>query len=284
VFRDGFKTTQFWHDIRSHDCNRAWLFHAMAQFLWRQPETPDDASNPIQTVTGGPVMSEFRAFERRFGLKMRTNFGMTEVGWPIVTGDRVDDHRSCGRGREGYDLRIVDEHDAEVPEGAIGELLIRPDVPWTMNQGYLNRPEETIRAWRNGWFHTGDAFRRDEDGNYFFIDRIRDTIRRRSENISSFDIESFVASHPDVLECAAIGVPSDFGEEEIKAFVVLISGRELAAGQLHAWLKTAMPPFMVPRYIEFLPELPKTVTSKVRKFELRALSDSGRSWDSERPS
>jgi crotonobetaine/carnitine-CoA ligase len=227
-------------------------------------------------------MAEFRAFEQRFGLKMRTNFGMTEVGWPIVTGDRVDDHRSCGRARAGYDLRIVDEHDAPVPAGAIGELLIRSDDPWVMNQGYLNRPAETIRAWRNGWFHTGDAFRRDEDGNYFFIDRIRDTIRRRSENISSFDVESFVLAHPDVLECAAIGQPSDFGEEEIKVFVVAVDGRELSASGLHGWLKEKMPPFMVPRYIEFLDELPKTVTSKVRKVELRALSNSVRTWDSER--
>jgi crotonobetaine/carnitine-CoA ligase len=284
VFRDGFKTTQFWADVRAHDCNRAWLFHAMAQFLWRQPARPDDADNPLQTVTGGPLMAEYEGFERRFGLRMRTNFGMTELGWPITTGDRVRDHRSCGTAREGYDLRIVDEHDQEMPEGEVGELIIRSDQPWIMNAGYLNRPAETSAAWRNGWFHTGDAFRRDAEGNYFFLDRIRDTIRRRSENIASFDVESFVLAHPDVLECAAVGVPSDFGEEEIKVFAVAVAGRVLPAGELHRWLRERMPSFMVPRYLEFLPELPKTVTSKVRKVELRKLPAGPATWDSEQAS
>jgi len=270
--------------VRAHDCNRAWLFHAMAQFLWRQPARPDDADNPLQTVTGGPLMAEYEGFERRFGLRMRTNFGMTELGWPITTGDRVRDHRSCGTAREGYDLRIVDEHDQEMPEGEVGELIIRSDQPWIMNAGYLNRPAETSAAWRNGWFHTGDAFRRDAEGNYFFLDRIRDTIRRRSENIASFDVESFVLAHPDVLECAAVGVPSDFGEEEIKVFAVAVAGRVLPAGELHRWLRERMPSFMVPRYLEFLPELPKTVTSKVRKVELRKLPAGPASWDSEQAS
>jgi crotonobetaine/carnitine-CoA ligase len=281
VFRDGFKTSMFWADVRAHRCNRAWLFHAMAQFLWRQPSDPQDANNPLETVTGGPLMAEYLGFERRFGLKMRTNYGMTEVGWPITTGDQVHDHRSCGRERQGYDLRIVDEHDQEVPLGEVGELMIRSDTPWTMNAGYLNRPGQTIRSWRNGWFHTGDGFRRDADGNFFFVDRIRDTIRRRSENISSFDVESFVMAHPDVLECAAIGVPSEVGEEDIKVFVVALSGHVLSAPDLHQWLSETMPSFMLPRYLEFLTELPKTVTSKVRKVELRRMSSAAGTWDSQ---
>ncbi|WP_433218285.1 AMP-binding protein [Dactylosporangium sp. CS-047395] len=279
VFRDGFKTDRFWPDVRAHSCNRAWAFYAMANFLWQQPPRPDDRDNPLETVTGGPLLPDYAGFERRFGLQMRTNYGMTEAGWPIATGGDVVDHRSCGRGRDGYELRIVDDFDAEVGAGQIGELIIRADRPWSMNVGYLGRPADTARAWRNGWYHTGDAFRRDRSGNYFFVDRAKDAVRRRSENISSFEVESMVTAHPDVLECAAIGVPSDDGEEEIKICVVPMPDTKLEAAVLAEFLMATMPRFMVPRYIEFLDELPKTPTSKVRKVELKRDPFTAGTWD-----
>ena len=279
VFRDGFKTDRFWPDVLAHGCNRAWAFHAMANFVWRQPPRADDLENPVETITGGPLLADYRAFEERFGCRMRTNYGMTEIGWPIATGDDVSDPLSCGTARAGYQLRVVDEHDRELPPGAVGELLVRAEEPWSMNIGYLARPEETAYAWRNGWFHTGDAFRVDEHGRYYFVDRVKDAIRRRSENVSSFEVESMVAAHPEVLECAAIGVPSEDGEEEIKVCVVLREGKALDPRELVDFLIETMPRFMVPRYVEMLPELPKTPTSKVRKVELKRHAFTPGTWD-----
>ncbi len=279
VFRDGFKTDRFWPDVRTHRCNRAWAFHAMANFLWQQPERPEDRDNPLETITGGPLLADYVDFEKRFSLRMRTNYGMTEAGWPIATGDHVVDHRSCGRARDGYELRIVDGFDLEVADGEIGELIVRADRPWTMNLGYLSRPEDTARAWRNGWYHTGDAFRRDGAGNYFFVDRAKDAIRRRSENISSFEVETMVTAHPGVLECAAIGVPSLDGEEEIKVCVVRLPESDVDGPALAGFLEQTMPRFMVPRYIEFLDELPKTPNSKVRKVVLKQAPFTAATWD-----
>lgn len=281
VFREGFKTGEFWNDVHVHQCNRVWLFHSMANFVWREPHRADDADNPIETITGGPLLHEYREFEERFRVKMRTNFGMTEAGWPIITGDDVRNHLSCGRPRAGYDLRIVDENDLEVQPGAVGELLIRSDLPWTMNLGYFRRPEQTAAAWRNGWFHTGDAFRVDQDGSWYFVDRIKDAIRRRGENVSSFEVESLVGEHPAVLECAAVGVPSEHGEEEIKICVVCKPGNTLSPEELLEFLDPRMPSFMVPRYVEILDTLPKTPTGKVRKVELKARPLDA-TWDSRR--
>jgi crotonobetaine/carnitine-CoA ligase len=279
VFRDGFKTDRFWPEVNAYHCTRAWAFHAMANFIWRQPPRSDDATNPLRSITGGPLLADWQAFQTRFGVAMRTNYGMTEAGWPIVTGDDVTDFRSCGKARAGYQLRIVDEWDRQVPQGEIGELILRCDVPWTMNLGYLGRPDESARAWRNGWFHTGDAFRCDELGRYYFVDRAKDAIRRRSENISSFEVETLVAAHPSILECAAIGVASDDGEEEIKVCVVARPGREIDRNELVAFLLDTMPRFMVPRYYEVLPALPKTPTSKVRKVELKRTPFTPATWD-----
>ena len=270
VFREMFSTPDFWPDVRRHNCSHGWLVFTMVSFINGQPPQPDDADNPLRTMTMGPLWPDFARFQERFGIEsVRTVYGMTEVGWPIVTGDHVADWRSCGRARPGFDLRIVDDHDREVPEGEIGELILRSETPWTMNAGYFGMPEKTAEAWRNGWFHTGDAFRKDAEGNYFFVDRIKDAIRRRGENISSFEVEALVLDHPDVMECAALGVPSEHGEEEIRVFVVPKPGRTLEPSALIAELLPRAPHFMVPRYVDVLEALPKTETNKVRKVELR---------------
>jgi crotonobetaine/carnitine-CoA ligase len=279
VFRDGFRTQSFWDDVRAHGCNRAWLFHAMANFVLQQPPRADDLDNPLVTVTGGPLLADYQTFQRRFGVSMRTNYGSTELGWPIATGDTVTDHLSCGRARPGYDLVVADEAGRPLGVDEIGELLVRPHLPHTMNAGYFGRPEATAAAWRDGWFHTGDAFRVDSDGRWYFVDRVKDAIRRRGENVSSFEVESMVNAHDAVLESAVIGVPSDDGEEEIKAYVVRVDGSDITAGELIDAIAPTMPRFMVPRYVEFLDELPKTPTSKVRKVELRTDPLNDRTWD-----
>jgi crotonobetaine/carnitine-CoA ligase len=274
VVRDTFSASQYWTDVRGHGCTTTALVPAMASILWNAPAAGDDLDNPLHDVAMVPIIPEYEGFRQRFGVRICTDYNMTEVSIPTVSGWSIDDWRSCGRvrtGSPGYEVRIVDEHDRPVPTGAVGELVCRTSEPWAMNAGYLGRPAETARAWRNGWFHTGDAFRVDEHDRYYFVDRIKDAIRRRGENVSSFEVEREIADHPDVVECAAIGVPSDLGEEDIKAFVVRREGSDLSAGELIEYLRQRCPDFMVPSYVEFIGALPRTDgTLKVKKAELRA--------------
>jgi crotonobetaine/carnitine-CoA ligase len=182
--------------------------------------------------------------------------------------------------RPGYQVRIVDDYDEEVPVGTVGELVVRSDEPWMITPGYWRQPERTAEAWRNGWFHTGDGFRRDEEGNHYFVDRMKDAIRRRGENISSFEVEAAVLQHPQVLECAAIAVPSELGEDEIKVLVVV--AEELSPAELLDFLEPRMPKFMLPRYVELVASLPKTdATFRTKKVELRAAGINERTWDRE---
>ena len=188
---------------------------------------------------------------------------------------------TCGKPRKGVQLRLVDAHDVEVAPGEIGELVIRTDAPWALNHGYNANPEATASAWRNGWFHTGDAFRTDADGNYFFVDRFKDAIRRRGENVSSFEVELEVSAHPAVREAAAVAVPSEFGEDDILVAVSLAEGQSLDPADLIAFLKPRMAHFMVPRYIRVLDDLPKTPTRKVEKYLVRQSGITADTWDRE---
>jgi crotonobetaine/carnitine-CoA ligase len=196
------------------------------------------------------------------------------------------DPASCGTLREGppgYEIRLVDEDDYEVPDGRIGELAVRTREPWSLNAGYFNNPAATAEAWRNGWFHTGDAFRRDEHGNYFFVDRIKDCIRRRGENISSFEVEEEASGHPDVVDSAAIAVAADESEDEVFLLVIRRPGSSLDAPSLHEYLRHRLPRFMVPRYVEFVDSFPRTPTERVRKFVLRERGLGPGAWDSAAP-
>jgi len=179
------------------------------------------------------------------------------------------------------DVRLVDRNDCEVAVGEIGEMILRTDRPWAMNHGYYKNPEATAEAWRNGWFHTGDAFRQDADGYYYFVDRVKDAIRRRGENISSFEVEAEVIAHPDVREAAAVGVPSEFSEDEVLVAVAPIEGKTIDPAELILFLAERMPHFMVPRYLRIMDNLPKTPTEKVRKHALRDEGVSDDAWDRE---
>jgi crotonobetaine/carnitine-CoA ligase len=281
VIREQFSATHYWDDIRRHGCTTTGLVGAMTAFLWSQPPSPDDAGNPLKRAVMFPVVPHFRQFEIRFGLKLTTMYAMTEIGPCFSTGWDITDHASCGTVRDEYDVRLVDEHDFEVPDGEVGELIVRHRYPWVLNQGYFDMPDKTAEAWRNGWFHTGDAFRRDEHGRYFFVDRIKDALRRRGENISSFEVEGLVNAHAGVLESAAIPVPSEWGEDEIKVCVVR-SDVTLTEEQLVRDLIETMPRFMVPRYVEFADSLPKTeATQRVKKNVLRDDPLNDRTWDRE---
>jgi crotonobetaine/carnitine-CoA ligase len=284
VFRETLSVTDFWGDVRAHEVRAAGLVGPIASLLLLMPPQPDDADNPLDRILIGPVIPQVEEFKRRFGVAhVTTGYGMTEIGAPVIAGWDPPLNGTCGKrriGPPGFEVKIVDEHDRTVPVGQVGELVVRSYEPWAMNLGYWRDPEQSQKAWRNGWFHTGDGFREDEDGWLYFVDRMKDALRRRGENISSFEVEAGVAEHPAVAECAVIGVPSEVGEDEVKVIIVRKRDMHLEPADLIEFLIPRMPRFMIPRYVEFVDELPKTdATLRVRKVELRAEGVNGRTWD-----
>jgi crotonobetaine/carnitine-CoA ligase len=227
-----------------------------------------------------PLIKNLDEFKMRFGIpNVATLFNMTEVSTPLCTDFDLSDYASCGRPRPGVTARIVDEFDEPVPVGATGELILRSDNAWEFNLGYWRQPEKTAEAWRNQWLHTGDLFSQDQDGNFYFRDRLKDAIRRRGENISSYEIEREIDAHPSVLESAAVAVPSPFGEEEVKVVVAIRPGAALTPEDLITHLMLRLPSYMLPRFVEVCStELPKTPTGKIRKDSLRE-AGSASAWD-----
>ena len=269
VLVDGFHTDRFWSVVRKHEITMACLLSAMVPFLLKLPENESDTDHPLKHVVTVPWNQDAAALAKRHRILMRTSYNMTEACTPLVSDVNPDTTGTCGKPRRGMEVRVVNEHDEIVPTGTVGELIIRTDRPWAMNSGYYKDPEATARAWRNGWFHTGDAFRRDEQGNFFFVDRLTDAIRRRGENISSFEVESEVTAYPDVADAAAIPVPSDLSEDEVMIVVSPVTGKKVDPEHLFYFLEERMAHFMLPSYIRVLEELPKTPTQKVRKELLR---------------
>jgi len=279
---DAFQTDQFWEVVDRHQATFCVLLGGMSTLLVKKPPSPEDRRHALKAVLMVPLLEDAPAFSERFGVQVFTLFNMTEVSCPIISGLNPTPLGTCGKVRDGVEARIVDENDCEVAVGEIGELIVRTDRPWAMNSGYYGNPEATARAWRNGWFHTGDAFRQDAEGNFFFVDRMKDAIRRRGENISSFEVEAEVGSHPDVQECAAVAVPSELGEDEVLVAVVPQPGRELDPKALVEYLIPRMAHFMVPRFVRVLPELPKTPTQKVQKHLIRSDGVTPDTWDREK--
>jgi crotonobetaine/carnitine-CoA ligase len=283
VLREKFSTSEFWDDVERHGCTTAMLIGSMAAFLEAQEPSPRDSQTPLRNVYPVPLPGDPDAFCERFGVRLHAWFGMSECGVPIAT--RPWQARSgggCGVARPGFECRLVDEDDVEVPDGKVGALIIRADEPWMMNVGYWGMPDKTVEAWRNLWLHTGDAMRKDLDGNFHFVDRWKDAIRRRGENISSTEVEAHVNEYSAVMESAVVGVDSEWGEQEVMVFVVAAPGCELDPAELVEFLAGRMPAFMVPRYVECVDELPRTATGKVRKVELRRGVGIA-TWDRETP-
>jgi crotonobetaine/carnitine-CoA ligase len=264
-----FSTDRFWQVVRDTEATVVFLLGVMATFLLKRPPGADDRDHRVRVAFMVPLTEDAAAFTARFGIDIYTIFNMTEISSPIVSDANPTKRGTCGLVRPGVEVRLVDQYDCEVPVGEIGEMLVRCDRPWGMNSGYNANPEATAEAWKNGWFHTGDAFRQDEDGYFYFVDRVKDAIRRRGENISSFEVEVEVCAHPDVREVAAIAVPSEYSEDEVMVVVAPVPGRTIDCTELATFLIGRMPYFMVPRYIRVLDELPKTPSAKVLKTDLR---------------
>ncbi|BBY89460.1 AMP-binding protein [Mycolicibacterium tokaiense] len=277
-----FSASRWLDQVRSVGATVTNTLGVMSEFVHRQPARSDDADNPLRIVQTIPAPAAIVGdFEQRFGVTCIDGYGLTDVGMvafrrhdePLVAG-------SSGTPMATFELMIADpDTDVALPAGEIGEILLRPCVADGFMRGYWNRPEATIKAWRNLWFHTGDAGFLDSAGRLHFCDRLGDSIRVRGENISSAEIEAVAARHPAVVQCAAVAVPSDVGDYDVLLAVVVAPGHDLHPADLVRFCEGRMPYFAVPRYVELLEELPMTATQKVRKVVLRDRGVQAGTWD-----
>ena len=274
VWRERFSGSDFWSDVRATGCTAASLVGPMLQFLYSQPARADDADNPLRAIFCGPLIADVESFKKRFDVRVATGYGMTEIGLILQTGWEHGPWQNCGRLRSDYpfpEARIVNEFDEPLGPGQSGELVVRVAAPWSISPGYYGMPEKTADAWRHGWFHTGDVMRRDADGWYYLIDRLKDSIRRRGENISSYEVESVVARYPGVTECAAIAVPAEHGEDEVMVVLQVKDAAAFDYAAFFSWVESQLPKFMCPRYAEAVDALPRNATTqRIKKYELRA--------------
>lgn len=277
-----FRTEAFWDQVRELEITSAFLLGAMATFLLKQPPSPRDRDHGLRMVFIVPLGQSGRLIRERFGVDFFTIFNMTEICTPLISRANPVKENICGRPRAGVEVRLVDQHDCLVRDGQVGQMILRTEAPWAMNHGYNANPQATADAWRNGWFHTGDAFFRDVDGDYHFVDRLKDAIRRRGENISSHEIEVELLSHPAVREAAAIPVPSEFSEDEVLVVLAPAAGASIEPEDIIRHLQPRVAHHMIPRYVRIIDELPKTPTAKVEKHVLRAEGLTADTWDRER--
>lgn len=280
VVPEGFRTATFWPLVQETGATSTTLVEQMAAFLLAQPDSATDRDTPLRFANIAPLGTTGKRFSERFGTEIWSAYGSTEIGTALTCFDAEAPTGATGRVRDGYQLRIVDANDIEVPVGSSGELVVRHDAPWRMLTEYADDAAATARLWRNGWLHSGDIFRRDTDGWYYFVDRSKDAIRRRGENISSFEVERELLRQPGVAEAAAIAVPDGRAENEVMVCVV---AREetIDWAMLVEQLRAAMPHFMVPRYFRQMQEFPRTANGKVRKDALRAEGVTSCTWDRE---
>lgn len=254
------------------------------EMVFAVPASSQDTDHRLRTIRAAPLPRRIAAeFQTRFGVKTMEVWGMTELGIPCW-GDEREVLRPGASGqvdRDWFELQIVDPSTDELLRaGSVGELVVRSRHPWTLMQGYIGMPEATAKAWRNLWFHTGDLGFVDEDGYVHFVERAAERIRRKGENISACDIELVALQHDDVTDAVALGVPSDFeGDEEVKLVVVHRAGTSLTPESLLRFLANRLPHFMVPRYIEFLDSLPRSVTGKIQRGELKVGHGATSVWD-----
>lgn len=281
VMVDAFDTKSFWKTVRERRITTSILLGVMGGFLLKRPPSAEDKNHSLRTCTYVPLNDTAPQFHARFGTEIHTHFNMTEISMPLVSQANPTALGSAGRPRRGVEVRIVDENDCELPAGEVGELIVRTDCPWAMSHGYAGSPEATAAAWRNGWFHTGDGFKRDVEGNFYFVDRLKDAIRRRGENISSFEVESEVLAHPSVREAAAVVVKSEIAEDEVMAVIALKEGETLDPAELIEFLRPRLAHFMIPRYVRIVETLPRTPTAKIEKVKLRAVGLTPDTWDRE---
>ncbi|MCP4300996.1 MAG: AMP-binding protein [Gammaproteobacteria bacterium] len=282
VIVDRFSASRLWDDCRRWECTEANYIGGIIPILLKQEEQENDGDNPVRLMVGAAApQDEWHAFQERFNTKILEVYGMTECYCCLVSPYDEPRAGACGKTITGWDVRIVDDDDNECTPGSLGEFIARSNKMFVGTTGYYNKPEATLELFKNGWIHTGDLGRMDEDGYFFFVDRKKQAIRRRGENISSFEVESVISSHDAVLESAVVGVPSDVGEEEVKAVVVLKESHSVTEEELIRWCEPRMAYFAIPRYIAIRDGMPKTPSERVEKFKLKEEGITDDCWDRE---
>lgn len=280
---DAFDSKQLWNQIREKQATLVSAFvGSMAQFLEKAPPLPNDADNPLRMTLLVPISDTIISLSKRYDFDYVSGFGMSELPVVLVTEVNSRVPGNCGKPRSGVEVRLVDENDNEVAPGEVGELIARSDVPWSITPGYNAMPQASLEAWRNGWFHTGDLFRQDANGNYFYIDRRKDSIRRRGENISSQEVENVVLTYPEINDAAAVAVPSEESEDEVLLVITNNPGEQVDPLALFEFLRPRLAHFMLPRYIRTVDALPLTPTNKVQKNILRDEGVTADTWDREK--
>jgi crotonobetaine/carnitine-CoA ligase len=278
-----FSVSECWNRVRRYDVKGILLAGVMVNMLWNLPADPRDADIPLRFISAAPIPRGLhQKIEERYKLTVLTSYGMTEA-LPMVLYGLHDEVRegATGRAQPNFDVVVLNEEDEPVAPGVVGEICCRPRAPHVMFDGYFGRAETTVERWRNLWFHTGDMGRMDADGHLTFVDRGKDAIRRRGENISSFEVEQAVLRHPAVAEAAAVAVPSELGEDDVKVVVAVKPDNPLSAEDLMDFCVANLPYFAVPRYVEFMDRLPMNPTGKVLKTELRDRGVTPTTWDRE---
>jgi carnitine-CoA ligase len=280
VIGDRFSASGFWDEVRAAGATVFDFMGATLTMLHKRPPSNDDHDNPARLGWGVPVPEFASDFEKRFGLQLVELYGSTDAGVPIY--HPVDEPRrqgSCGRPIVQYDVRLFDELGGEVGIDDVGEIVIRPNEPSLMSDGYYGMPATSMESRRDLWFHTGDLARRDADGFFYFVGRRSDSIRRRGENISAFEVEEVVKLHSSVLDAAAFGVPSELTEDDVMVAVVVRSGHTFDPAELVRFCVGRMGRHMVPRYVDIVDTLPRTPTEKVEKSLLRERGVTPTTWD-----
>jgi crotonobetaine/carnitine-CoA ligase len=287
VVEEKYSASKFWKWMKDYEITKFNLVGVMSYFMWNAPKVPEEKQHKVELVLGSPAPHDIiEEFMDRFNILFTEGYGLTEVGQCTFTRPnepfRVG---SCGKESPGYEIKIVDpETDKELERDTPGELVLRPRIPNICLHYYYKMPEKTVADFRNLWFHTGDLCRMDEDGYIFFMDRVKDYIRRRGENISSFEVENLISTHPSIEESAAIAVKLDeqgrHSEDELMIVLVLKENMDLSPVDLIEFLKPIMPKFMIPRFVRFRDSLPKTPTNRVQKVKLREEGITKDTWDS----
>lgn len=282
-----FSATRFWDEIRECGATQFNSLGAMTNILLQLPQGAQDRDHALRQIMAVPMQKALYAeLRQRYGVAVTSVFAMSEnyAVTSFVPDDRPDKVGSAGSARGASDLRIVDDEGHVLGAGDVGEIQVRPRHEGSMMKGYYKMPDETARAFVDGWFCTGDRGYLDADGYLYFIDRKKEAIRRRGENISAYEVELILSRHPAILEVAAVPVPSELSEDEVMVYVVLNAGATLTHAQVVHFAAEHMNYYMVPRFVEFIEELPKTATEKIEKYKLKqdALARRSTLWDRER--
>jgi crotonobetaine/carnitine-CoA ligase len=283
VLDSTFSVSATWDRVRRYKASGIALAGAMLSMLWNLPPDERDKDIPLRFISAAPVPQEsFEAMEDRWQCRVVTCYGMSEAFPMVVAGvDQTNRFGASGRANPNFDVMLFDTEDRPVPVGEVGEVVCRPKRSHVMFEGYDGRDRETVEQVRNLWFHTGDMGRFDEDGYFYFADRKKDAMRRRGENISSFEVEQALLRHPDVAEVAAVGVPSELGEDDVMVYVVAATAEPIDMAAFMDFCAEHLPYFAVPRYVDVTPELPKNAVGRILKHELRARGIPSSAWDRE---